>query len=61
NLLDFRPALFGGTFQTYDDLTDPVNPFFAASKLFLDTLFEAHCVSCEFAKQPGDFQAAATL
>jgi hypothetical protein len=27
--LDFAPALFGGTFQTYDDLPSLVNLFFA--------------------------------
>jgi len=29
NFLDNAPALFGGTFQTYDDLPSLVNPFFA--------------------------------
>jgi hypothetical protein len=29
NYLDIAPALFGGTFQTYDDLPSLVNPFFA--------------------------------
>jgi hypothetical protein len=28
NYLDFAPALFGGTFQTYDDLPSLVNHFF---------------------------------
>ncbi|MGH9220393.1 MAG: hypothetical protein ACRD1W_13895, partial [Vicinamibacterales bacterium] len=28
-LLDFAPALFGGTFQTYDDVAFPVNQYFA--------------------------------
>jgi len=29
--LDFAPALFGGTFQTYDDFPSLVNPFFRLS------------------------------
>jgi hypothetical protein len=28
-LLDIAPALFGGTFQTYDDVAFPVNQYFA--------------------------------
>ena len=61
NLLDLVSALFGGTFQTYFDLIDPVNHFFAVVQDIFGHLSEARCVSCEFAKQPGDFQAAATF
>jgi hypothetical protein len=38
NRLDFAPALFGGTFQTYDDLPYLVNLFFAYGEKILRRL-----------------------
>ena len=61
NLLDLAPALFGGTFQTYDDYHFPVNPFLRCVQDFFGHLFEAHCVSFEFANSQETFQAAATF
>jgi len=61
NLLDLAPALFGGTFQTYDDYHFPVNPFIRCVQDFFGHLFEAHCVSFEFANSQETFQAAATF
>ena len=49
NLLDLAPALFGGTFQTYDDYHFPVNPFFRYVQDIFGHLFEALGVSLEFA------------
>ena len=40
-LLDFAPALFGGTFQTYDDFPSLVNPFLACSEN-LGAVFRLH-------------------
>jgi hypothetical protein len=34
NILDIAPALFGGTFQSYDDYPSLVNPFFATGENF---------------------------
>jgi hypothetical protein len=55
NLLDFAPALFGGTFQAYVDFPDPVNPFFACCEKSLgdflgqrDALDQEHHVNRVF-------------
>ena len=53
--LDFAPALFGGTFQTYDDYHFPVNPFLRCIQDFFGHALRGALRLFRVCEQPGDF------